>query len=199
VGYWLSGRALAPVNQIVRDARAIDSNRLSQRVSVPEANDELRQLSETVNSMLERIEVSMTRIKQFTADASHELRAPLTLIQAAAEYTLRRERSRDELVEAMEKILRESKRTSQLIDNLLLLARADSDDQVLKHSPVLVNSALPEGVERRPAAHHLAGALHAIELLWAMMPKMVLEAGCPLTIAPPFVSSMRTRLRNGMG
>ena len=57
-------------------------------------NDELRRLSETLNSMLYRIEVSVTRLKQFTADASHELRAPVTLIQAAAEYTLRRERSR---------------------------------------------------------------------------------------------------------
>jgi heavy metal sensor kinase len=148
VGYWLSGTALAPVNQIVLDARAIDSRRLSQRVSVPAANDELRRLSETLNSMLDRIEASVTRIKQFTVDASHELRAPLTLIQAAAEYTLRRERSQDELVEAMEKILRESKRTSQLIDNLLLLARADSDDQILRPGPVLVNSALLEAVGR---------------------------------------------------
>jgi two-component system sensor histidine kinase CiaH len=72
----------------------------------------------------------------------------VTLIQAAAEYTLRRERTRDELLEAMRTILRESKRTSQLIDNLLLLARADSDDQILKPSPVLVNSALREAVDR---------------------------------------------------
>jgi signal transduction histidine kinase len=89
VGYWLSGSALAPVNQIVKDARVINSSRLSQRLSVPSAHDELRGLSETLNSMLDRIEVSVARIKQFTADASHELRAPLTLIQAAAEYTLR--------------------------------------------------------------------------------------------------------------
>lgn len=157
VGYWLSGRALDPVNQIVEDARTIDSNRLSHRVSVPAANDELRRLSETLNSMLDRIEVSVTRIKQFTANASHELRAPLTLIQAAAEYTLRRERSRDELVEAMEKILRESKRTSQLIDNLLLLARADSDDEVIKSSPVRVDSAVREAVDR---ASQLATSKH---------------------------------------
>ena len=148
VGYWLSGRALAPVNQIVRDARAIDSNRLSQRLSVPPAHDELRQLSETLNSMLDSIEASVSRIKQFTADASHELRAPVTLIQAAAEYTLRRERTRQELADAMSKILRESKWTSQLIDNLLLLARADSDDEVLKPGPVQLNAVLREAVDR---------------------------------------------------
>jgi two-component system, OmpR family, heavy metal sensor histidine kinase CusS len=157
VGYWLSGRALAPVNQIVKDAREINSSRLSQRLSVPSARDELRGLSETLNSMLDRIEVSVTRIKQFTADASHELRAPLTLIQAAAEYTLRRERSHDELVEAMEKILRESKRTSQLIDNLLLLARADSDDEVIKFTPVRVDSAVRDAVDR---ASQLATSKH---------------------------------------
>lgn len=148
VGYWLSGRALAPVNQIVRDARAVDSSHLSQRLSVPPAQDELRQLSETLNSMLDRIEVSVSRIKQFTADASHELRAPLTLIQAAAEYTLRGERTREQLTDAMGKILRESKRTSQLIDNLLLLARTDSDDEVLKPGPVQLSAVLREAVDR---------------------------------------------------
>ena len=147
VGYWLSGRALAPVNQIVADARAIDSNRLSQRVSVPPARDELRQLSETLNSMLDRIETSVTRIKQFTADASHELRSPLTLIQTAAEYSLRRERTNEELADAMGKILRETRRTAELIDNLLLLARADSDEGILKQGPVSVNSALAEAVD----------------------------------------------------
>jgi heavy metal sensor kinase len=148
MGYWLSGRVLAPVNQIVEDARAIDSNRLSQRVSVPHARDELRRLAETLNSMLDRIEVAVRRIRQFTADASHELRAPLTLIQTAAEYSVRRERGHAELVEAMEKVLRESKRTSQLIDNLLLLARADSDEEVLKPGPVPLNSLLREAVDR---------------------------------------------------
>ena len=147
VGYWMSGRALTPVEQIVQDARAINSNRLSSRLSVPPAQDELRRLSETLNLMLDRIEGSMTRIRQFTADASHELRAPLTLIQTAAEYTLRRERSQGELVDALETILRESKRTSQLIDNLLLLARADSDDEVLTAGSVPIAPVLLDAID----------------------------------------------------
>lgn len=146
-GYWLSGKALAPVHQIVEDARAIDSSRLSQRLTVPAAQDELHRLSETLNSMLDRIEVSVTRIKQFTADASHELRGPATLIQAAAEYSLRRDRSREELAEAMEKILRESQRTSQLIDNLLLLARADSGEAV-RLGTVRLDTAVHETTDR---------------------------------------------------
>jgi heavy metal sensor kinase len=125
-GLWLGRRALAPIARITEDARAITETNLSTRLAVPDSKDEVQQLSETLNAMLARIEQSFTRTKQFTADASHELRAPMTLIYTAAQFSLRRERSREELVDSMQKILRESKRTSQLIDNLLLLARGDS-------------------------------------------------------------------------
>lgn len=125
-GLWLGRRALAPVARITDDARAISESNLSSRLAVPDSRDELQQLSETLNEMLGRIEHSFTRVQQFTADASHELRAPMTLIYTAAEYSLRRERSREDLVASMEKILRESRRTTALIDDLLLLARGDA-------------------------------------------------------------------------
>ncbi len=82
----------------------------------------------TLNEMLGRIDGSVKGMVQFTADASHELRAPLTLIQTAAEFSLRRQRTREELLDAMRKILRESARTSRLVEDLLVLARADSAD-----------------------------------------------------------------------
>ncbi len=127
-GYWLSGRALAPVMQIMADARRINATNLSDRLAVPPARDELRELSETLNAMLGRIDQSISQLRQFTEDASHELRAPLALIYTAAEFSLRRERPREELVEALEKILRESRHTASLVDSLLLLARADSGE-----------------------------------------------------------------------
>lgn len=126
-GLWLGRRALKPVARITEDARAITETNLSARLAVPDSKDELQQLSETLNEMLDRIEQSFTRTKQFTSDASHELRAPMTLIYTAAQYSLRRERSREELVDSMQKILRESKRTTALVDDLLLLARGDAD------------------------------------------------------------------------
>ena len=125
-GFWMSSRALAPVDRITSDARAIGIANLSARLRMPSAKDELQRLTETLNQMLDRLETAVTRIVQFTADASHELRAPLTLIHTAAEFSLRRERTREELVDAMRKIVRESARTSRLVDDLLLLARADS-------------------------------------------------------------------------
>ena len=125
-GLWLGRRALGPVARITDEARVITETKLSTRLAVPRSQDELQQLSETLNQMLERIEQSFMRTRQFTADASHELRAPMTLIYTAAQYALRRPRSREQLTESLNKILRESQRTITLIDDLLALARGDA-------------------------------------------------------------------------
>jgi len=138
-GFWLSSRALRPVDRITKDARAISAMNLSARLQIPPARDELQRLTQTLNEMLDRIEAEVKRIVQFTADASHELRAPLTLIHTAAEFSLRRERTREELVDAMRKIVRESDRTSRLVDDLLLLARADSQTHELRLAPTDVS------------------------------------------------------------
>jgi heavy metal sensor kinase len=125
-GYWMSRRALKPVDAITRAAQSISIENLSQRLAVPASGDELQRLSETWNNMLERLEAAVKRLSQFTADASHELRTPLTLIRATAELTLRRERSVETYREALRHIIDDSDRTARLIEDLLLLARADA-------------------------------------------------------------------------
>jgi heavy metal sensor kinase len=125
-GYWISGRALAPVDQLTQDARSIEFSNLTRRLDVPPARDELQRLAITLNEMLARIDGAVQRMVQFTADASHELRAPLTLIHTAAEFSLRGDRPREELAGSMQKILRESERMTGLVEDLLTLARADS-------------------------------------------------------------------------
>lgn len=146
-GFWMSSRALAPVDRITKDARAISVTNLSARLETPPGNDELQRLAQTLNEMLDRIEAEVKRIVQFTADASHELRAPLTLIHTAAEFSLRRERTREELVDAMRKIVRESERTSRLVDDLLLLARADSNTHELRLAPTDISSTGRDAAE----------------------------------------------------
>lgn len=146
-GIWLGRRALAPVARIAEDARAITEQNLSARLAVPSSGDEIQQLSETLNAMLARIEGSFVRVRQFTADASHELRAPLTLIHTAAESSLRRERSREALEENLRKILRETQRTSALIDDLLLLARGDAQ-QVDELRPLDASALVREVAEQ---------------------------------------------------
>lgn len=135
-GFYISSRALAPVDRINRDVLQISASNLSARLTVEKTRDELQRLSETLNSMLDRIESSFNRNRQFTADASHELRAPLTLIHAAAEFSLRRERTNEELREALSQILRESTRTTALVDNLLTLARSDAGAKPFEPAPV---------------------------------------------------------------
>jgi signal transduction histidine kinase len=125
-GYWVSRRALAPVDEITRTARSITADNLSQRLTVPSTGDELQRLSETLNEMIARIESAFTRIIRFTADASHELRTPLAVMRTTAEVALRGQRVDEERRNALEQIVAEIQRTSHLVDNLLLIANADA-------------------------------------------------------------------------
>jgi heavy metal sensor kinase len=126
LGYWLSGRSLAPVNRIIETAGLIGAQNLSSRLEVPKARDELKRLTETLNAMLARIEASFKSITQFTADASHDLRTPVAVIRATAEITLRKSRTPEEYRRALSTILETSVDTSELLENLLTLARADA-------------------------------------------------------------------------
>jgi heavy metal sensor kinase len=125
-GYWISRRALAPVDEITRAARIIGIQNLSQRLAVPATGDEIQRLSETWNDMLARLEAAVKRLSQFTADASHELRTPVALIRTTAELALRRERTPQTYREALRQVVLESERTTRLVEDLLLLARADA-------------------------------------------------------------------------
>jgi heavy metal sensor kinase len=131
VGYWLSHRALAPVDALARTARTISGHNLSSRLEKLNTGDELQRLSDTLNEMLARIESAFLRITEFTADASHELRTPIALIHTEAELALRRSRDASEYREALQQILVESDRTAKLIEELLALARADSGGEAL--------------------------------------------------------------------
>jgi heavy metal sensor kinase len=147
-GYWIISRALDPVDRITSQARFISIANLSSRLAVPPSRDELQRLSMTLNEMLDRIEKSVCQITQFTTDASHELRAPLTLIHMAAEFSLRRERGHEELVEAMRKILREEERMTALVNDLLLLARGDSGIHDLRGDDIDLGQLLRDAHER---------------------------------------------------
>ncbi|MGH9684899.1 MAG: sensor histidine kinase [Candidatus Acidiferrales bacterium] len=125
-GYWMSRRALAPVDEITSAARNIGAKNLANRLAVPQTGDELERLGSTLNEMLARLETAFQRIAQFTADASHELRSPISVMRTSAELTLRKSRSENEYREALSQILHEAERVSQLIEQLLVLARADS-------------------------------------------------------------------------
>ena len=130
-GYWLSGHALKPIHNLVLSTREITERNLSRRIEVPAAQDELRELSETINGMLARLESAFTRITRFTSDASHELRTPIAVIRTTSEVILEKDRSVQQYREMVGQILRESEFTSALIEQLLTLARADAETELL--------------------------------------------------------------------
>ena len=141
-GYWLSRRALAPVDRITRATQEINSSNLAKRLDVPKSGDELQRLSETLNTMLGRLEASFNRITQFTADASHELRTPLALMRTTTEVSLRTSQTVSDYREAQEEVLAELEKTSSLVEKLMLLARTDAGVESLQHLPVNVADCL---------------------------------------------------------
>jgi heavy metal sensor kinase len=130
-GYWLSRRALSPVDTLVRTAHDISGINLDRRLPKLATGDELQRLSDTLNEMLDRIERAFLRTTQFTADASHELRTPISLIRTEAELALRRSRGEAEYKESLRSILLEAERTTAIVEQLLALARADSGRETL--------------------------------------------------------------------
>ncbi|HEY7334914.1 MAG TPA: ATP-binding protein [Bryobacteraceae bacterium] len=138
-GYWLSRRALAPVDAMTRAAQSIGVESLSRRLPVPRTGDEIERLARAWNQVLERLEASVKRIRQFTADASHELRTPTALIRATAELALRRERGAADYRKALAEIEGEAGRMTELIESMLALARADASGSRMALAPVDVN------------------------------------------------------------
>jgi len=147
-GWWMSHRALAPVDAIATAARSIGERSLSQRLPLPGTNDELDRLSLTLNQMLERIDSGFQRVTQFTADASHELRTPVALMRTTAELALRKQRRDADYRQALQEILDESERTTGLIENLLTLARADAGKAPIERQPVDTAALLLEVSEQ---------------------------------------------------
>ncbi len=124
-GQFLAHKALKPVDNITQTARMITSQNLNQRIPPPKVQDEISRLIETFNEMISRLDQSFRQIKQFSSDASHELKTPLTILKGEVEVTLRKERSLQEYQQTLKSNLEEINRMSQIVEDLLLLSRAD--------------------------------------------------------------------------
>ncbi len=135
-GYSLSRRALRPVDQITAATRSISVSNLSARLPVPQSRDELQRLSETSNEMLARLESAVNEIKRFTADASHELRNPVSFIRTTAELALRNRQADSTSRRAFEEIVAECGKAHGLLKDMLTLARADTGHARLAFEPV---------------------------------------------------------------
>ena len=127
-GWYLTRRALNPIADITRTARDISLYHLDRRLPRPHSDDELSELVQTLNNMIDRIEKGVQNIQQFTADASHELRTPITAMKGKIEVALRRSRSQDEYKETLKSSLQELQWMEKMVNDLLLLSRADAGE-----------------------------------------------------------------------
>jgi two-component system, OmpR family, sensor kinase len=146
-GLVLSGKALKPVSNIIDLANQIEPTALSRRLPHPGVDDEIGRLVDTLNHMLTRIEASFEAMKRFTSDASHELRSPLATIRNTVDVTLEAPRSGQEQDAALRSIGEEVDRIRTLVEDLLLLAKADSGRMVMKMNPVSLAFILEAQVE----------------------------------------------------
>ena len=138
------GRALAPVEAIRREVDAISAAQLHRRVPQPKADDEIGRLAATMNRMLERLESARNSQRRFVSDASHELRSPITVIRQHAEVALAHP-DRVTAAELAEVVLAEQQRMQRLVEDLLLLARADEHVPLAREAVDLDDLAFEEG------------------------------------------------------
>jgi len=127
-GYFMAKKSLKPVDQIRKAAVKISSTNLEERIDIKGRKDELGRLAETFNAMIARLKDSFQRINQFSIDVSHELKTPLTILKGETEVVLRKERNSEEYKKLLQSNLEEIDRMAQIIDDLLLLSKADSQD-----------------------------------------------------------------------
>jgi signal transduction histidine kinase len=123
-GWWLAGRLLRPLQHITATARRLSLSNLHERIALAGPHDELKELADTFDAMLDRLERSVDSQRRFAANASHELRTPLAIQRAAIQIGLD-DPSPDRLVQVREELLAANRRTERLIDGLLLLAQGE--------------------------------------------------------------------------
>ena len=135
VGWLVAGRALQPVERMRSEAAAISMSDASRRLAVPETADELARLGETLNDLLDRVELTIDRERRFVSDASHELRTPLANLKAELELALRRPREEESLRAALQSAVVETDRLIRLSQDLLVLAGAGKQEMSLDPEP----------------------------------------------------------------
>ncbi|HEV3162450.1 MAG TPA: ATP-binding protein [Isosphaeraceae bacterium] len=123
----LCRRALRPVTEMAESAHSIGGHDLEQRLLIPDTDDELGELGRSFNALLDRVQESFERQRQFTGDASHQLRTPLTVMLGQVDLALRRARDVDEYQRVLTSVQRQGRHLRQIVESLLFLARADAE------------------------------------------------------------------------
>lgn len=145
---YTAGRSIQPVLTVIETANKITNNNLSSRIPMPAIQDELYLLVKTLNELMDRVEQAIEREKKFTSDASHELRTPLAVIKGTLEVLIRKPRDESEYVQKVSYCISEMDRINHLVDQLLLLARFESQKKALVTGPVDLSEITSQALVR---------------------------------------------------
>ncbi|MBI5561585.1 MAG: HAMP domain-containing protein [Deltaproteobacteria bacterium] len=147
MGWFLARQALKPVRELAGLARKISAENLNERLNIAVPNDELGALASTINEMIGRLEASFKQIRQFTGDASHELKTPLTILKGEMEMAIRSRDDVEYMREVIASSLEEIDRMSYIVRNLLDLARMDAGGGAVSMDRVSLDHLLSERFE----------------------------------------------------
>ncbi|WP_226896508.1 sensor histidine kinase [Poseidonibacter ostreae] len=151
-GYFLIYKSFHPIEQIIRNLKEINVKNLSKRLERLENGDEIDSLGKEINNLLQRLEISFDKIYQFSSDASHELKTPLTIIRGEIEIALRKSRSSDEYKETLINCLDEVVIIQQTVNDLLYLAKTEEENSS-NHEEIYLDEVILESIkELRPFA-----------------------------------------------
>jgi signal transduction histidine kinase len=147
VSRWVCRRALAPVSLMADHTRAMNASNLDDRLPQVYSRDELEDLSQAFNGLLDRLQESFERQRQFTGDASHQLRTPLTAMLGQIEVALRKERSAEDYHQVLTTLQRQGQHLRHIVEALLFLARADSEGRLSPLESLDLSQWLPEHLQ----------------------------------------------------
>ncbi|MEU1258029.1 HAMP domain-containing sensor histidine kinase [Streptomyces chartreusis] len=156
-GYAMAGRVLSPLGRITRTARAVAGSDLSRRIELDGPDDELKELADTFDDMLERLQRAFTAQQRFVGNASHELRTPLAINRTLLEVHLSDPNAPVELQQLGKTLLATNERSEQLVEGLLLLAR--SDNQIVERKPVDLAEVAEQAVDQVHAEAEAKGVV----------------------------------------
>lgn len=147
LGYVFMKRAFLPVKKMVAVTRSITAEDLSLRLDPPDSQDEIGELAETLNAMIARLERSFKQIRQFSGDVSHELKTPLAKLKCNAEVALRKDRTQEEYHTALQNVIEDAENLQKIVEDLLFLARMDSQSMPFSFITLALNEVLFEVFE----------------------------------------------------
>ena len=147
-GWFIAGRALAPVNDVSRAAQRISGSNLDVQIPTRNSGDELDNLIETFNKMMHRLKANFEQIRQFSTDASHELRTPLTAIRGQLEVALFTAKTTEQYKDAIVNSLQDVEQLSNIVRALLMLSQAETGQLVLQRQPVDLTLLLTDATEQ---------------------------------------------------